>query len=315
MIGIPTLPSAWVGSHVPLNVEQGEISYRLTKKLMEGRTMDLVESYEFIRESIVALSIKDVPTSSEGAKPGTFPSTFGTGFIVREDGLIVTNDHVIKAASQYRQDFKLPIIATLFKKFPEAFVGMPFEVMGVLALKASPLEDVFEYGPKIPDIGFMRVHQRGLPAVKLNDNLAVLREGVEVATAGYPLGNIPFQLNQSIGPTLQRGIISAVFPFPGTNPHSFAINVMSHGGASGSPVFLADSGEVIGILYGGLNIPSNFTYVIPARYLTACLSMDLTKVGINPFTSEIQHFADTVKDVEQELKKGYDNAVQKAKKK
>ncbi|GAJ23629.1 unnamed protein product, partial [marine sediment metagenome] len=30
------------------------------------------------------------------------------------------------------------------------------------------------------------------------------------------------------------------------------INIMSQGGASGSPVFLPETGEVIGVLYGSL---------------------------------------------------------------
>jgi S1-C subfamily serine protease len=282
--------------------------------LEEVNVMKLSESYEFVRESIVALSLKDVPTTPDLIRPGIFPTIFATGFIVREDGLIFTNDHVIEVIRNYIINLKKPVIATLFKKFSLGFVGIPFDVIGVLRLKASPVEDVFEYGPKIPDIGFIRIRQRGLPTVKLNDKLEVLREGVEVGTAGYPLGNIPFQVNQSVGPTLQRGIISAVFPFPGSNPHSFAINVMSHGGASGSPVFLSDNGEVIGILYGGLKITSNFTYVIPATYLTACLSMDLTKVGLNPLGEDVQHFEETIKNVEQHIKEGYEKYVKKTKK-
>jgi hypothetical protein len=50
-------------------------------------------------------------------------------------------------------------------------------------------------------------------------------------------------------PPLQAGIISATLPFPGTRPHGYLINVMIQGGASGSPVFLSDSGTVIGAVY------------------------------------------------------------------
>jgi len=75
------------------------------------------------------------------------------------------------------------------------------------------------------------------------------------------------------------------------SPHSFVINLMSLGGASGSPVFLAENGHVIGILNAGLTqqvplytkvedslqptglVPSstNFTYVVPAYYLASTL--------------------------------------------
>src|SRR5260370_8790405 len=81
-----------------------------------------------------------------------------------------------------------------------------------------------------------------------------------------------------VTPTLQRGIISAVLPFTCTTPHAYAINVMVQGGASGSPVFLSESGEVIGVLYAGLNdprvtlltpdlytVPTNIRYVVPSH--------------------------------------------------
>ncbi len=269
--------------------------------------MNLVESYETIRECVVALSIKDIPTSNKGIKPGIFPTIFATGFVVREDGLIITNDHVINAIRDLMEK-KIPAIATLFKKFSLGYVAVPLDVIGGLSLKDSPVKDIFNYGPKIPDIGFIRIRQQGLPTVKLNDRLNVLTEGVEVGTAGFPLGTTPLRLTQSVGPTLQRGIICAVFPFPGTNPHGFAINVMSHPGASGSPVFLSNSGEVIGIVYGGLAIPANFTYVIPSRYITACLSMDLTKVGLMPFSKDVPYFSETVKDAERVLLEGIEEA-------
>jgi hypothetical protein len=91
-------------------------------------------------------------------------------------------------------------------------------------------------------------------------------------------------------PTLQRGIVSAVLPFPGPTPHGYAVNIMVQGGASGSPVFLSDSGEVVGVLYANLNdtrfafcraegapeqlaytVPTNISYVVPSHYIRTAL--------------------------------------------
>jgi hypothetical protein len=98
------------------------------------------------------------------------------------------------------------------------------------------------------------VKAKGLPRVELEGNTDKLVEGVEVGTIGYPMGTdalrAPGWVNQ-FGPFLQRGIIGAILPTRCKAPHSFVINLVSLGGASGSPVFLAESGHVIGVLQFG----------------------------------------------------------------
>jgi len=87
-----------------------------------------------------------------------------------------------------------------------------------------------------------------------------------------------------VTPTLQRGIVSAVLPFSCEYPHAFTINVMTQGGASGSPVFDPVTAEVVGVLYAGLNdigvtrakdeyrLPTNISYVVPAHYIQRLLT-------------------------------------------
>jgi hypothetical protein len=82
-----------------------------------------------------------------------------------------------------------------------------------------------------------------------------------------------------MSPTLQTGIISAVHPFPCRSPHGFTMNVMVQGGASGSPVFSPETGEVLGLVYAGLfdfemqqqnsmlRFPTNYTYALPSHYI------------------------------------------------
>ncbi|WP_231714638.1 S1 family peptidase [Desulfonema ishimotonii] len=114
-----------------------------------------------------------------------------------------------------------------------------------------------------------------------------LTEGLDVATAGFPMGSRalegPDGLYQ-LCPTLQRGIISAVLPFPGRRPKAFSVQIMTHGGASGSPVFLPDSGRVVGVLYAALSdtartarrdactFPTGISYAVPARAITRMAS-------------------------------------------
>jgi hypothetical protein len=150
------------------------------------------------------------------------------------------------------------------------------------------------YGPEKPDFNIVRVKAKGLPKAELDGGIDQLVEGTEVGTIGYPMGTpalkAPGWLHQ-FGPFLQRGIISAILPTRCKSPHSFVINLMSMGGASGSPVFMASNGHVIGILNAGLTQPvalytrvndslqatgliqtsTNFTYVVPAYYIASTL--------------------------------------------
>ena len=131
-----------------------------------------------------------------------------------------------------------------------------------------------------------------------------------IICTGYPMGTdaltAPGYVHQ-ITPTLQRGIVSAVLPFECDKPHAFTINVMTQGGASGSPVFEPESGEVVGVLYAGLNdvgmtqeqdsyrIPTNISYVVPAHLL---------RIGFTDFSKNVQpHVAADLETIDEMVAK------------
>jgi hypothetical protein len=268
--------------------------------------LNLAESFAAVRPAVVAFMPIVVPRDPTG-KRQIFP-IIGTGVIL-SDGLVATNAHVIDALLKLpRPDNfpidKFPFTAVLFHSvkpgdnaaiLDDSVAEVGLEVMGVFRVEGLiPRGKGFYYSPEKPDFNIVRVKAKGLPRVELEANTEKLVEGVEVGTIGYPMGTdaltAPGWVHQ-FGPFLQRGIVSAILPTRCKAPHAFVINLLSLGGASGSPVFLADSGHVIGILNSGLvetrptfgkagdqlqitgftQGSTNFTYVVPAYYIASAM--------------------------------------------
>jgi len=224
--------------------------------------MTLVEVYKGVAPSVVAFVSKWAATGP-GHEPFA-PPIFGTGFLVHEDGVVVTNRHV----------------AELFQKFPKnpatgapgygAMLGdygstpaenapgessfrlMVVDVVWHSSLPESAPQDGW-FGEPSPDIAFVQLEMRQTPFLKLADRSRdfYVEPGLSIATAGFPMGTVPLTImgkwNQFI-PFVRRGVVSSVFPCGIAYPHGFTIDIMQQGGASGSPIFYADDPTVVGMM-------------------------------------------------------------------
>ncbi|MDY0133349.1 MAG: serine protease [Desulforegulaceae bacterium] len=243
--------------------------------------MNLAKIYPEIKKSIVAF-IPKFSFFPHNKKP-KLPPILGTGFFINDKGLIATNAHVVnslemlKPKSSKNNDLSYEACAVLYYKTKNSIIDIIFDLK-----KTILLPDHKNTGYKKPDLAFVEVNVRDNPYLELEDEDNLLKEGYEIATSGFPMGRYalmgPGGLFQ-ISPTLQRGIISAILPYPKKKPDAFAINIMTHGGASGSPVFSTETGKVRGVLFSILTdtlysennfaytIPTNISYAVPCHHL------------------------------------------------
>ncbi len=214
---------------------------------------NLSDIYQQIKPAVVAI-ISKVSTNPD------FPDIIGTGFIVREDGIVLTNRHIIGAFKDLPKrkgapKNEVPALIRLFHLDPKKGMALlDFDIGGVVLPREFTKPTTY-YGEDLPDVAVICINAKSLPTVNLQPRLDVT-EGENVAIAGFPMGTRTLQAPgwiHQLSPTLQTGIVSAVLPFPCDNPHALLLDLMTQGGSSGSPVFKTQTGEVLGMVYGGLD--------------------------------------------------------------
>jgi serine protease Do len=157
--------------------------------------------------------------------------SLGTGFVVRSDGWIATNLHVIVGG-------------------PRVKVTLPDRELDVVEVLAASPEH---------DLAVVRVEARGLPVVALGDSDA-MRPGDAIVAIGNPLG---------LENTVSNGLISARRKFD-AGVEVLQISAPIAPGSSGGPIF-NDHGEVIGIATAVLEEGQNLNFGMPARYLVSLM--------------------------------------------
>lgn len=187
------------------NIKRAELPIDFDLELApaaEERTMQ--EIYADCANTIVAIS---------GYFDGRSGYNWGTGMILSEDGLILTNTHVIEGCDSAS--------VTLFDDtvYEATLVG----------------------ADAISDIAVLKIEASGLPAAVFGDSGALV-VGDRVAAIGNPLGE-EFRM------TLTDGLISAIERGMSVNGHSMTLiqtNTAINEGNSGGPLFNM-YGQVIGV--------------------------------------------------------------------
>ena len=168
------------------------------------------------------------------------PYSTGTGFLLVQHGLIVTNEHVVrnnKSVLIYGKNFKKQLTDVVFfdKKHDLAFLNLP--------------------------------DSEKLPTVTLKEGEDAIKEGEKVVAIGHPYG-LKYTATQGIVSNTYHVLDEITFI-----QHDAALNP----GNSGGPL-VNEKSEIVGINTFILRDGENLGFSLPSRYITSTIS-DFKKGG------------------------------------
>ena len=181
-------------------------------KTVDGQTkMEPAEVYASVVNSAVSINCSATSTNIFGQTTQTASS--GSGFIITEDGYVVTNYHVISGASSVQ--------VTLYD-------GDTYD--------ATVIGGDSDY-----DVAVLKIEATGLQPVTLGES-ADVNVGDAVLAIGNPLGELTFSMSQGIVSSCDRAINVDGTPF-----NMIQVDCSINPGNSGGPLVNL-YGEVVGIV-------------------------------------------------------------------
>jgi S1-C subfamily serine protease len=224
----------------------------------------LPDTIDKVRPSVVAVGTF-LPTGSPRQR------FRGTGFVVGNGHLVVTNAHVLPETLNKDRNEQLSVFSGRGRK------------ARVHAAKVLAKDQRH-------DLAVLYISQP-LPALELASD-ALAREGTDVALTGFPIG-----MAFGLYPVTHRGIIAAISPIAPPQPDSrnltakmirsmrapfdaLQLDATAYPGNSGSPVYDPGSGRVIGVVNSvlvkstkesALENPTGISYAIPVKFVRALL--------------------------------------------
>jgi serine protease Do len=222
-------------------------SFRL--RASDPESMSFAEIAE-LNSPAVVLNRTEFELLDSSGQVTTTEARTGSGFIIPDSGLIVTNRHLVRD-----WEYNLP---------PPGTTGRITKIEAILPhhiLEDLLPAEVYRLGENNIDVAILRIDSPNLPFVLgIEPDLSHTNAGDEVLVIGYPLGLELLEKTKdtTADPSLSPGIVSRV-------GHDFIqLNLRAYHGNSGGPV-LNRKGEVIGILTGNLGSAPDIALCTPIR--------------------------------------------------
>jgi S1-C subfamily serine protease len=194
----------------------------------------------------------------------------GTGFVVGDGKLVITNLHVLPDPTGGDGKSSLTIQV-------DGGAGS-LELRAATVVRLDPAHD----------LAMLRFEGNALPAFRIAEAKDI-REGLAVALIGFPIGGV-----LGFRPVTHRGIISSITAVALPSPNSqqlnertvrrlregsfdvYQLDATAYPGNSGGPLLNAETGEVVGVVNmvlvkstkeSALSQPTGITYAIPAHFV------------------------------------------------
>ena len=188
----------------------------------------------------------------------------GTGFILTDDGYVLTNYHVIEEA--YLGGHAVSVLSYDGTEYAAAVVGVEAD----------------------NDLAVLKIDAAGLSAAVLGDSNE-MQVGQTIYTVGNPLGELSYTMTSGIVSAMDRSIRTD----SNTTVNMFQIDAAVNTGNSGGPVYNA-YGQVIGIVTAkydssgveglGFAIPISDAHFIANELITNGYVSGKATMGITPIT-------------------------------
>jgi len=199
----------------------------------------------------------------------------GTGFVVADGNLAITNAHVVPPSSEDMTGVDL--VVQVRRGATE------------LQMRRATIVEI----DRVHDLALLRFEGPAVPALAVGDSDTV-REGQIIAYTGFPIGGA-----LGFSPVTHRGMVSSITPIvlPSATSQQlternirsmregsfniFQLDGTAYPGNSGGPVFDPQTGSVVAVINmvfikgtreSALSQPSGITYAIPAAYIAQLLS-------------------------------------------
>ena len=226
--------------------------------------MSFAEIHELNSPAVVLIRAEFELVDSSG-QTATSEARTGTGFILPQSGLIITNRHLIRD-----WEYNTP---------PPGTTGRLTKIEAILphhTLEDATPAEVFKLAPdKSVDVAVLRLSAPSDRSVHgIEPDTGRTNPGDEVVVIGYPLGLdlLQWTRDSTADPSVSTGFVSRV-------SHDFIqLNLRAYHGNSGGPVFNR-KGEVIGILTGRLGSAEEIALCTPINAALELVKEDPGRLG------------------------------------